>query len=215
MAASALNKEQSSERIVRADQNLAQRRYFDSVAEVFTAVPPEEVLERLERIVSLSHLLEGETVLDVGSGTGVLIPIIARYKPARIIACDLSPEMLSILTRRFPKDAVETCLGDIKDVDLPDASIDVAFLNAVWPNVTDKPAALANLTRMLKKPGGRLVISHPEGKEFVRRLRDELPFPIDLLPAEGEVKALFEGYGLRVVTFLDETRLYLAVGERD
>src|SRR5574341_208637 len=53
-----------------------------------------------------------------------------------------------------------------------DASVDVVLMNAVYGNIADKPAAQRNVGRMLR-PGGRLVVSHPEGRAFVDRLRAE------------------------------------------
>lgn len=188
-----------------------QRRYFDSLAEVFAATPPEEVLARLERVVSLAALKPGERVLDVGSGTGVLLPIVARHKPSRVVACDLSAQMLSVLAERHPQ--VETVQADIAALGLPAGSFDCAFLNAVFPNLPDKPAALASLARLLA-PGGRIVISHPEGRGFVRRLQEELPFHIDALPGEAELRATLAEQGFHLDVFVDEPKLYVAVAKR-
>ncbi len=188
-----------------------QRRYFDSVADVFSAQPPAEVLARVERIVALAELAPGERVLDVGSGTGVLLPFVLRHQPSRVVACDLSAEMLARLHTRFPQ--VETLQGDITTLDLPEGSFDCAFLNAVFPNLPDKPAALRNLARLLAV-GGRMVISHPEGRAFVLRLRDELPFPIDPLPGEAELRALLAPHPLRLELYVDEPHLYAAVARR-
>lgn len=188
-----------------------QRRYFDSVADVFAAAPPADVLERLGRIVALAGLAAGERVLDVGAGTGVLVPFILRSKPSRLVACDLSPGMLARLRQRFPQ--VETVEGDIATLEMPEGSFDVVFLNAVFPNLADKPAALRNLARLLS-PGGRIVISHPEGRGFVLKLREEVPFAIDPLPGEPELREMLAAHPLRLELFVDEPRLYAAVARR-
>jgi SAM-dependent methyltransferase len=188
-----------------------QRRYFDSVADVFAATPPPDVLKRLERVVTLAGLRPGERVLDVGSGTGVLLPYILKQEPSRVVACDLSQEMLAVLKKRFPQ--VETALGDITRLDLPAGSFDCAFLNAVFPNLPEKPAALANLARLLAS-GGRMVISHPEGREFVLRLKDELPFPVDPLPGKPDLRRLLAPHPFRLELYLDEPRLYVSIARR-
>jgi SAM-dependent methyltransferase len=188
-----------------------QRRYFDSLADVFAATPPADVLSRLERIVDLAQLKKGERVLDVGSGAGVLLPFILKSEPSRVVACDLSAEMLTRVRERFPQ--VETLTGDIATLDLPSGSFDCIFLNAVFPNLTDKPAALRNLARLLAT-SGRMVISHPEGRAFVLRLKDELPFAIDPLPEEAALESLLAPHPLRLELFLDEPRLYVAIARR-
>ncbi|HDD35344.1 MAG TPA: class I SAM-dependent methyltransferase [Candidatus Desulfofervidus auxilii] len=190
------------------EYNRQQREFFDNLTEFFLQPLPLEIRKNLERIVELAGLNEGEVILDVGSGTGILINYFLKYKPKKIIACDLSPRMLEYLKRKFP--SVETYLMDIRDLFLPDACIDVSFLNAVWPNIGDKIGALKNLYRMLKD-NGRMIISHPEGRAFVERLKNILPFPIDSLPQKGELKKLLRPFGFSLKTFIDEEKFYFAL----
>jgi cyclopropane fatty-acyl-phospholipid synthase-like methyltransferase len=56
---------------------------------------PEGVPERLKRIVASARLVKGDAVLDVGTGTGILVPLIQAYEPEVIFACDLSEAMLA------------------------------------------------------------------------------------------------------------------------
>jgi ubiquinone/menaquinone biosynthesis C-methylase UbiE len=77
--------------------NRLQRNTFDKLYRLFEPPLPEGVPERLEKIVAHGKIHRGDTVLDVGSGTGILIPIIDEYEPRRIYACDLSEAMLEQL----------------------------------------------------------------------------------------------------------------------
>jgi SAM-dependent methyltransferase len=193
------------------DPAALQRRYFDGLVDVFAATPPAPVLERLGRIVALAKLVPGERVLDVGTGAGVLLPFILKHEPSHLSACDLSAEMLAHVAARFP--GVETVEGDVARLGLPAASFECIFLNAVFPNLPDKPAALFNLARLII-PGGRMVISHPEGRGFVLRLKEEVPFHIDPLPEEAELARLLAPHPLRLETFVDEPSLYAALIKR-
>jgi ubiquinone/menaquinone biosynthesis C-methylase UbiE len=74
--------------------NRLQRDTFDELYHLFEPPLPEGVPQRLEKIVAHGRIGTGDTVLDVGSGTGILIPIIQNYNPGRITACDLSESML-------------------------------------------------------------------------------------------------------------------------
>ena len=194
--------------------NAAQAANFDGCYEQFLLELPADVVARMERIVAAPAISGGETVLDVGTGTGALIPLIERYQPRQVIACDLSQMMLREVARRFPHVARHQC--DIRDLALPDDSVDVVFMNAMFGNIADKDGALSNLVRMLR-PGGRVVISHPEGRAFVAKIVRSDPFPITCLPSQQEADTLLKRVGLSLIRYVDEEKLLiaLAVGDAD
>ena len=186
--------------------NRLQRERFDKLVDLFEPPLQDGVPERLERIVAEAEIRKGEIVLDVGTGTGILIPVIKKYRPRRIYACDLSGEMLKQLRKNYP--GVETILSDVRDLTLPVASINVVIINACYPNIVDKAGAFKNLARMMM-PMGRLIISHPLGKRFVNRLRRNSLFPFDDFPDKSNAEKLFTPYGFRVQTLVDEPELYI------
>jgi ubiquinone/menaquinone biosynthesis C-methylase UbiE len=191
--------------------NRLQRNSFDKLYRLFEPPLPEGVPERLEKIVAHGKITRGDTVLDVGSGTGILIPIIKKYKPVHIHACDLSEGMLEQLRENYPY--VKTIMADVRDLKLPEGSIDVAFLNACYPNIVDKAGAFSNISRMMKAKG-RIVISHPLGKAFILSLKKGAPFPLDEFPEEPEAGALLKPFGFEIETFVDEPRLYILVATK-
>jgi ubiquinone/menaquinone biosynthesis C-methylase UbiE len=197
----------SEEEIQRV--NRIQRETFDRLYHLFEPPLPEGVPERLEKIVEQGRINRGDTVLDVGSGTGILIPIIKKYEPRWIYACDLSAAMLEELKRKkYPN--VETIVADVRDLRLPGSSIDVVFINACYGNIVDKPGAFSNLSRMMT-PQGRMVISHPLGKSFIRSMRETASFPLDAFPDKPEAESLFRPFGFEIETFIDEPNLYILV----
>jgi ubiquinone/menaquinone biosynthesis C-methylase UbiE len=191
--------------------NRLQRNSFDKLYQVFEPPLPEGVPERLEKIVAHGKITRGDIVLDVGSGTGILIPIIKKYKPGCIHACDLSIRMLEQLRKNYPY--VKTIMADVRDLNLSGGSIDVAFINACYPNIVDKTGAFSNLSRMMRAEG-RIVISHPLGKAFILSLKEIVPFPLDEFPKEPEVGALLKPFGLKIETFIDEPKLYILVAKK-
>lgn len=189
--------------------NRIQRDLFNKAVNFFDGPLEMGVPERLGKIVAAAGIDKGDTVLDIGSGTGVLVPLIKKYGPDKIYACDLAEAMLARLKEHYPY--AETLLGDVRDLNLPDESIDVVFVNAVYSNIADKAGAFANMARMMK-PDGRLVISHPLGKAFIDRLRKEATFPLDDFPSREEAETFLEPYGFVMETFVDEPELYILVG---
>lgn len=189
-----------------------QSAYFSAHKEVFDPPLPEGVPERLERIVSAAEITHGDTVLDVGTGTGILLPLIMRYAPTCIYANDLSKDMLESVKRKFPD--VSTLHGDISRLQLHDGSMDVVFINACYPNILDKHTAFLTISRMTRQ-GGRVVISHPMGRRFIEILKDKMPFPLDDFPVDANTaRDLFDDYGFEVGTMIDEEDLYILVLRR-
>jgi SAM-dependent methyltransferase len=188
--------------------NRLQRVFFRDIVHLFDPPLPEGVPERLEKIVRSPHIVRGDVVLDLGSGTGILVPIIQKYEPEQIIACDISDTMLARLKEQYAY--AETILADARDITLADQSVDVIFMNACYPNIVDKKATFANISRMTK-PGGRLVISHPMGKSFIDSLRGKSSFPLDDFPGRHTAGRLLKPFGFGIKDFIDEKNLYIMV----
>jgi SAM-dependent methyltransferase len=191
--------------------NRLQRELFDELYRLFDPPLPEGVPERLERIVASAEIAKGDNVLDVGSGTGVLVPLIQKYGPARLFACDLSEAMLRQLKKHYPD--VQAIVSDIRELALPDLFLDVIFINACYPNIVDKVGAFTNLGRMTR-PSGRMVISHPLGKSFIDSLKEKVPFPLDDFPEKSEAEILFEPFGFNIKEYVDESELYVLVATK-
>ena len=147
----------------------------------------------------------------MGTGAGVLIPLIQSYQPSAVFACDVAEKMLQRVQDKYP--AVRTYHTDIVSLALASTSVDAIFMNGMYGNIADKPAACGNAARMLR-PGGRLVVSHPEGRAFVDQLRATSDLFIESLPTKEEFEALLEPLGLEVVAYRDEPKLYLMVARK-
>lgn len=105
----------------------------------------------------------GETVLDLGSGAGIDAFLASREvgPTGHVIGVDMTPSMISRARENAAKggyDNVEFRLGEIENLPVADASVDVIISNCVINLSPDKPRVFAEALRALK-PGGRLVVS--------------------------------------------------------
>ena len=85
----------------RARYNAVQAETFDGLFDRFLVALPTDAVQRMERIVAAPSIRAGETVLDVGTGTGALIPLIECCRPKRVTVCDLSEKMLEQVAIRI------------------------------------------------------------------------------------------------------------------
>jgi arsenite methyltransferase len=124
-----------------------------------------EVLEFLapirERVLDNAELREGETLLDVGCGDG-LIGFGALARGARVVFSDVSAPLLE--TCREIASGDERCSfvrADATDLsEIADASVDVVTTRSVLIYVDDRERAFAEFLRVLRT-GGRLSIFEP------------------------------------------------------
>lgn len=113
--------------------------------------------------LEFADLQPGETVLDLGSGAGFDAFIARRTvgDAGRVYGVDMTPDMVARAranAARLGYDNVEFRLGEIEHLPIADGSIDLVISNCVLNLVPDKPAAFAEIARVLK-PGGRFCIS--------------------------------------------------------
>ena len=188
-----------------------QRRRFNELVDVFDRPQPPDAMARLREIVASAELRPGAVVLDVGTGVGVLIPLIQSYQPSTVLACDVAEKMLQRVQDKYP--GIRTYHTDIASMDLASTSVDAIFMNGMYGNIADKPAACHNAARMLRS-GGPLVVSHPEGRAFVDQLRATWDLFIESLPTKEEFAGLLVPLGLEVIAYRDEPKLYLMVARK-
>ena len=164
---------------------------------------------------ALAELREGETVLDLGSGGGIDVLLSARRvgPSGKAYGLDMTDEMLTLARENQRKAGitnVEFLKGEIENIPLPDASVDVIISNCVINLSADKRKVLAEAFRVLK-PGGRFAVSdvvvRGEVPDEVRRSMELWIGCVAGALEEQEFKSLLSGSGFIGVS-IEPTRVY-------
>ena len=149
---------------------------------------------------ALAHLLPPVVVADLGCGDGYLAIEAARFA-SRVIAVDRSESALArareMARRRSAQTSpIEWRRGELEQLPIEDASVDVALLSQALHHAEHPERALAEAVRILRG-GGRLLVldlrSHDE--QWVRDRLGDVWLGFD----EGELARMLEAAGLRDV----------------
>jgi ubiquinone/menaquinone biosynthesis C-methylase UbiE len=148
-------------------------------------------------------LREGETVADIGAGSGYFTFRLASSvgDKGRIYAVDTSPDMILHMNQRIRDMKVKnivTVLSSPDDPLLLDGSIDRFFICDTWHHIQNQAQYLALMKKMLK-PGGQVIMI-----DFHKR---ELPIgaPMEMKIAREDLVRQMESNGFKLAkehTFL-------------
>lgn len=187
---------------VRETRAVAAAAYFKANATEWERIrslhAPEQDVEAA--IVQLFGSASVEALLDVGTGTGRMLELLAP-QIRRGVGIDVSPDMLAIARDRLERAKANHCqvrLGDLYRLPFADGAaeqgFDAALFHQVLHYLDDPQAAVGEAVRVLK-PGGRVVVVDfaPHQLEFCR---DELNHR-RLGFSDEEVRSWFRAAGVQ------------------
>ncbi len=171
-----------------------------------------ETQESFRRVVKAAEIREGQTILDVGTGTGVLLPYINEVLcgKGRIYAIDYAEKMIEKLVANGHPPNVIPEVKDIHRTGYCNKSFDRVIANSCYPHFEKKPAALAEINRIMKADA-LFILSHPTGREFVNNIHKTTHECIktDLLPEPEAMLPLILSNGFQVMEVVDEPDFFL------
>ena len=193
------------------------QEFFDQLAPTWDNELTSERLTSLGNIVKELGIKPGYRVLDIGSGTGVLLPFLITELggAGSVLALDFSAQMLvQAQAKSFPP-IIAFAQADVLAIPVANNSVDMAICNSAFPHFADKGKALKEIARVLKN-NGRLVICHTMSREMLNRLHQSVGGVIanDLLPEEYHLRGLIKQAGLKTTRFEDSSERYLIIAEK-
>lgn len=168
--------------------------------------------EIINKILDDVNVKENINVLDVATGTGVLIPYYLNRNVREVIGVDLSDKMIEIAKSKFNDHRVKFVCNDVNNL-LCDNYFDCIVIYNAFPHFDNEEELIKNLSKMLKE-NGRLVIAHGASRDKINEHHSGVASKIskDLLSAK-ELKKIMSKY-LKVINIIDNDLMYEVTGEK-
>ena len=187
------------------------RAYFNEKAATWDETVAEKDTTKLERMAENLHIEHDSALLDVGTGTGVLVPYLLRKigSHGRLVTLDLAEEMLKRTQAKGFNGNIEYLHADVTSIPLRGEIFDVAVCYSSFPHFQDKPMSLSEINRVLKK-SGRLFICHTSSRTNINGIHSQIPaVQNDIIPNEGEMQTILSAAGFTGVDIYDNGDSYL------
>jgi ubiquinone/menaquinone biosynthesis C-methylase UbiE len=189
--------------------------FFDRAAETWDDYPGPDPLT-VGRFLAQAAISPGDTVLDVGCGTGSLFPFILDRVGAqgRVIGLDVAPAMLERAEIKGG-DRVTCLRAPVEAIPLPDRSCQAVLCYSAFPHFPDQALAVAEMGRVLS-PGGRVVIAHGESREAINRFHAQRGGAVagHILPDDVTMRGFLAAAALDELLLYDGSDGYLLVGRK-
>lgn len=190
-----------------------QRDFFDNIAKEWDNII-EVNEEKINTLLSKLDIKENERVLDVGTGTGVLIAFIKKLnKNGYIRGVDLSNGMIEVARKKYKH--IPNLDFEIIDVEneVIKEKYNKIILYSMFPHLENKTKTIKTLVKNNLSENGKLMIAHSNSREFLNNMhkeKDEAVSEARLIPIDNQVK-LFEDIELNVVEAFENDQMYYLV----
>ncbi len=165
--------------------------------------PARDAWQMPDRVIETLNLKPGQSVADIGAGTGYFSMRLAKSAAApRVYAVDIEPEMVTYLKERAAKEGLKNVVAVQAGAEQPNLPepVDLVLVVDTYHHIGNRQAYFRKLSQRLK-PGGRVAIidfraDSPEGppaefrfppERFQSEMRDagyRLAAQYDFLPRQ-------------------------------
>ena len=195
---------------------ITQKEFFNGMAEKWDTVCHHDTI-KIRHILDLLDIAEGTKILDVGAGTGILIPFLSELvgDTGVVNAIDVSEKMLEVAQRKYSyKNVIFTC-GDVLDTSFQRDYFDYVICYSVFPHFDEKQSAISIMSKLLKA-GGKFIICHSQSREAINNLHKKASEAVaeDNLPSADIIKGFFEKANMRTVCIVDNGEMFVIIAQK-
>ncbi len=193
------------------------REYFNQLAPKWDRMTSEETKVRLSSLIKELGIRPGDAILDIGSGTGILLPLLHQNTngKSRVVSLDIAEEMLKRAKSNGYQGNIQYVHGDASSLPLTNETFDMVICYSCFPHFRNKMKVLCEIARVLRSEG-RLAICHTASRREINELHRSIGGVVknDTIPPKTTMRKLLEASGLKPIQILDERHRYLAIAQK-
>jgi len=184
------------------------QKFFDKVAQTWDSEMPEIIHSGIfKEWYNSLQIKENDRVIDIGCGTGRLIPLLweKMNKKGKIYALDFSLQMLLQAKKKCKNIPVQFICGSAQNIPVKKNFFDLIIILSTFPHFEDKEKSLLEINRVLKVDG-ILWIVHLDGRETLNKRHYEIGGAVkcDILPDKNEMNKLLIKTKFHTINIVDE-----------
>lgn len=192
---------------------MGQREFFDSVSKNWDNMINVDKF-KINYLLDKLEIQEDDEILDVGTGTGVLIPFLhERISKGTIKGVDISQGMLEVARDKFNNlNNVDFDLVNVEK-DYLEEKYDKIILYSMYPHLESKTQTISKLVKRNLKEDGILMIAHSDSREYLNNLHRRADERVheSILMEINEQKNVFTNAGLNVIEAFENDEMYYVV----
>ncbi|MCH5241989.1 MAG: class I SAM-dependent methyltransferase [Muribaculaceae bacterium] len=189
-----------------------ERSFFDTLSATWDDNEILSTPEKINLILDEIGIKKNDDVLDLGTGTGVLLPFLARRigQEGSITAVDFSQGMLEKAKTKYSDlNPLPVFLNlDFENETIP-GEYDHILLYSVYPHLHNPVETLKWLDKVNLKENGIISIAFPCGPDFINKIHRERHSDSDFLPSASDLAKLLTQNGLNAKMILDNDDSFL------
>jgi ubiquinone/menaquinone biosynthesis C-methylase UbiE len=203
--------------VIAAEENVAPtiNRTFkdpelniDRYAQSFSG-ESREVFTAREEVIAAIRLEPGQTIADIGAGTGIYTRLFAREVGAEgeVLAVDIAPDFLAYIDNWAEEEGlnqITTILGEDQSPNLPENSVDVVFSSDTYHHFEYPVTMVSEMHKALRDGGVMIIVDYertPERAQHVRAPKQSVIAEVEsagfTFVAEENISGFTENYFLR------------------
>ncbi len=193
------------------------REFFNSMAEKWDTVCIHDA-NKIEAILDMVGINQGANVLDIGTGTGVLLPYLQKRigENGHITAIDIAEGMLKIARTKYNASNITFIHGDFIQENITEDSFDIIICYSVFPHFDNKQIAVSKMARLLKD-GGICAICHSQSRDDINKIHQNssnIAISEDLLPEPDAIKGCLLKQNMNPVEVVDNSDMFVIVTQK-